>query len=58
MTQLATLLAAVFLGTGNFSSKIVYGGFSSNKCYDRCPLSLSKICERNLIALEDSSVFE
>ena len=49
MTPLGTLLVAVFLGTGNFSSKIVYGGFFlqsfSNDCYDRCPLSLSKICE-------------
>ena len=39
--------------TGAFSST-----FSSNNCYDRCPLSLSKICERNFIALEESSVFE
>ena len=27
VTPLATLLAAVFLDTGNFSSKIVHGGF-------------------------------
>ena len=49
MTPLATLLAAVFLGTGNFSFKIVYGGifllFFLRCLLDRCPLSLSKICE-------------
>ena len=44
MTPLAILLAAVFLGTGNCSSKIVYWSFNLQKP-PRCSWSLSEICK-------------
>ena len=44
MTPLVILIAAVFLGTGNCSSKIVYSSFSLQKL-PRCSWSLSEICK-------------
>ena len=44
MTLLPILLAAVYLGTGNCSSKIVYGSFSLQQ-WPQCSWSLSKICK-------------
>ena len=45
MTPLPILLAAVFLGTGNCSSKIVYWSFFL-QYPSRCSWSLSEICKR------------
>ena len=44
MTLLAILLAAVFLGTENCSSKIVHGSFFL-KWRPRCSWNLSEICK-------------
>ena len=44
MTPLPILLAAVFLGTGNCSSKIVYWSFFPQQP-PRCSWSLSEICK-------------
>ena len=55
MTLLPILLAAVFLGTGNCSSKIVYWNFFLQQP-PRCSWSLSEIC-KSVIEIFCDNVF-